>query len=268
MPSRIVQTLCSALFVLILLFMDKTTERSLWLLIPAGILVIGSFVFGKLINKLWYHKRPPKLDSYEINWIYRFLPYFKQLDSNRQVIFCQQLAMELTQKDFSSMAEKKMPEELKLMALGPAIRLQLLYTNPEAHHYHRIIFYHHAFPSPSKQYLHISETEHEDGVLIFASDALELAHANPDLYFNAALYEWSSLFIKLNKISELYPIESSTAWLVIQQILGTEKAKLEKYMGQINLDELSILVYCYLMYPEKLLAQLPDFFHIIKTRID
>ena len=125
MPSRIAQTLCTTLFLLTLFFIDKSTEDSLWVLIPTGILALASFVFGSLINQKWYQRNTPKLSDYELNWVKRFVPFYKNLPKIGQDHFCNQLAIQLTEKQFTSMSEKEIPEELKLMALAPTIILNL-----------------------------------------------------------------------------------------------------------------------------------------------
>lgn len=140
MPSRIVQTLLLSLFGIILLFIDKSTESCLWFIIPSGILAIASFVFGKLINQYWFSKHKPVLDAYEVNWVSKFIPYFSHLNESFKTKFLSQLAMELKHKEFESMTDKKLPEELKLMALAPAIRLGLDLNSPLAVKYNKIIF--------------------------------------------------------------------------------------------------------------------------------
>ena len=156
MPNRILQTILLSLFGLTLLFTDKSTDACLWYIIPTGILAMASFVLGKLINEYWFTKYKPVLDDYEIKWVSKFIPYFMHLEDANKVKFLSQLALELKQREFVSMTDKKLPEELKLMALAPAVRLGLDLNNPLAVKYHKIVFYHTAFPSPQYQYLHLS----------------------------------------------------------------------------------------------------------------
>ncbi len=268
MPSRIVQTLLLSLFGIILLFIDKSTESCLWFIIPSGILAIASFVFGKLINQYWFSKHKPVLDAYEVNWVSKFIPYFSHLNESFKTKFLSQLAMELKHKEFESMTDKKLPEELKLMALAPAIRLGLDLNSPLAVKYNKIIFYHTAFPSPQFQYLHLSETFHEDGVLIFASDALQIAHAQPGTYFNTALYEWASVFIEIYNLKDKLPLDDADSWTLIEGILQTEKKRLHDYMGIPELNVAAILIYSYIMYPQKLAESSPECFKFINSLVD
>jgi hypothetical protein len=267
MPSRIVQTLCSTLFVLTLLCIDKTTTDSLWLLIPTGFLVAASFTLGALINSYWYSRFPPKLITYEKNWVRRFVPFFDQLSPPEQEDFFNKLAFELAEKEFISMAEKDLPEELKMMALVPAVRLNLIHSNTEAKHYSRIIFYHHSFASPEQQYIHLSETHHEDGALVFASDALEAAYLKPDQYLNIALYEWCRVFVVLNKIEQQIDIKSSDAWPHINSLLSTETDKIIRYLGQPDADHLALLCYSYVTFPKEMEKRMPEFYQMMKSII-
>lgn len=265
MPNRILQTILLSLFGLTLLFTDKSSEDCLWYIIPTGVLAIASFVFGKLINSYWFAKFHPVLDDYEINWVRKFIPYFTQLDDAKKVKFLTQLALELKQREFVSMTDKKLPEELKLMALAPAVRLGLDLNNPLAVKYHKIVFYHAAFPSPQYQYLHLSETFHEDGVLIFASDALQSAHVQPDAFFNTALYEWASIFVELNKLKSNFSISDFDSWVYIEKILQTERKRLHDYMGIPELNVPAIFIYIYIMYPKNLLELLPEYYYKLKS---
>ncbi|MGB5026570.1 MAG: hypothetical protein WBO44_14535 [Saprospiraceae bacterium] len=268
MPNRILQTLLLTLFGLTLLFTDKSTEACLWYIIPTGILAMASFVFGKLINEYWFAKYKPVLDDYEIKWVSKFIPYFMHLEDFNKVKFLSQLALELKQREFVSMTDKKLPEELKLMALAPAVRLGLDLNNPLAVKYHKIVFYHTAFPSPQYQYLHLSETFHEDGVLIFASDALQSAHVQPGAFFNTALYEWACVFIEINKLKLNFPITDVESWAFIENILHTEKKRLHDYMGIPELNVWAILIYIYVMDPHKLLEASPESYYFISSFID
>jgi Mlc titration factor MtfA (ptsG expression regulator) len=261
MPSRIAQTLCTTLFLIVLFFIDKTTTSGLWILIPAGILAAASFTLGGLINSSWYAKFPPKLTAYELNWVSRFVPFYKLLDENERLNFNTKLAFELTERDFLSMSEKDLPEEIKMMILAPAVRLNLLSSDKKAAHYHKIILYHHAFASPDQQYLHLSETQHEDGAFIFATDALEAAYLKPDNYFNTALYEWCCVFVRIHAIQDLIHIDETESWNAIGNMLSTDKTKLLNYLRQPNVDHLALLCYCYVMYPSHLQNKLPAVYH-------
>lgn len=268
MPSRIVQTLCSALFLIILYFVDKTEMSSLWILIPAGILVAAAFTLGPLVNSWWYARYPPQLNAYELSWLRRFVLFIPSPEPNALQQFSNQLALELREKEFISMSEKDIPEEIKMMALAPAVRLKLVYTDKAAEHYRRIVFYHHAFATPEQDYFHLSETQHEDGVIILASDALEAAYLKPDNYFNTALYEWCTVFVLLRNIAELIQPDYKQAWEIINKIISTDTESLLKYLRQPNADTCALLCYCYVMYPEKIKTALPELYNQLKKMIE
>lgn len=258
MPSRIVQTLMTTLFLIILYYVDKTRLSSLWILIPAGILVAAAFTMGSLVNSFWFAKFPPKLNDYELNWVKRFVPFFKNLELDKQNTFCQHLALELREREFISMSEKDIPEEIKIMALAPAIRLNLLLTDKKVAHYSKIIFYHHAFASPDQQYLHLSETQHDDGALIFASDALEAAYLKPYEFFNTALYEWCAIFARLKSLPQIMYREESNSLQLIASIIQIDIRHLKTYLLQPVLDHYALLCYCSIMYPDEFLKRDPE----------
>jgi hypothetical protein len=182
--------------------------------------------------------------------------------------FCNQLALEIREREFISMSEKDIPEELKIMALAPAVRLRLKYTDKKSAHYSRIIFYHHAFASPDQQYLHLSETQHEDGALIFATDALEAAYVKPDHFFNTALYEWCCVLVMLQGIEEKLSIDSTQAWEVFNRIISTDAQTLLNYLKQQSANHYALLCYCYIMNPNELEKRLPGFYKLIQRMVD
>ena len=144
------------------------------------------------------------------------------------------------------------------MALGPAIRLGLTHEDPMAKHYHKIVFYHNAFPTPELPWLHLCETEHEDGVLILASDALEAAHINPAAFFNTALYEWCGIYIRLHDPGKEIALEEQEAWSHIEVMMHTERKKLHDYLGLPQINHLAVLLMCYLNDPKVFRQRLPD----------
>jgi hypothetical protein len=250
MPSRIAQTFCTAIFILVLYFTDKTRIESLWFLIPSGILAVAAFTLGSLINSIWYSKFPPALNTYEFNWTQRYVPFIQTYSVEQKKEFALKLAAELKEKEFISMSEKDMPEEIKIMCMAPAIRLNLSSQDKAVSHYRRLILYHHAFATPDQPYLHLSETQHEDGAIILASDALEAAYLRPQHFFNIALYEWCCIWIHLGKHLPLVFPSEELSWPLLEKLLSTDQNTLSVYLKQPKLNTAALICYGYIMHPE------------------
>lgn len=249
MPSRRLQTFCVLIFLLCLWLTDKNEITSLWILLPAGLLVVASFIFSDLINEWWFHRIPPDISSYERNWLANFVPYYAKLREDARKRFDSKLAKQLFRKEFIHMAEKDIPEEWKIMALAPAVYLGLDHTSKDADHYNRIVFYMHQFPSPKQDYLHVSEVEHEDGVLIFSVPHLESSYIKPESYFNTANYEWGEVFFKIHGLPQSWS-ENKVALIndCCQSIQITE-SDLLKYLCQDELSYGGMIMYYFLSFP-------------------
>ncbi len=269
MPSRRVQTLFTAIFLLVLFFCDKSDIASLWMLIPAGIAAVASFIMGDLVNQWWFEKFPSRLTNYELRWVDQFVSWYRSLGPDSQSRFSSALAYELIRKEFITMGEKGIPEEWKLMALAPAISLGLLSTKKESEHYSRIVFYQHPFPSPNQNYLHISENEEEDGVLIFSIPQLEAAYVNPTSFFNTALYEWGIVFFRLYPHQGLEnEQEMDSLRNVFLAELGIQEEDLKKFLMQPSIHVEGLIAYAYLMNPDSLMKFRPDLFEHINNLVD
>jgi len=267
MPSRRLQTFCLALFVVCLWWVDKQDVRSLWLLIPTGILAVASFIMGDLVNRWWFMNHPPTLGNYEKNWLLQMVPYFKRLPVSLQDQFIRILALDLHEKEFISMNEKSIPEEWKWMALAPAVYLGMHSQDSSAAHYSRVVFYFHAFPSPFQQQLHISETEHEDGVLIFSLPHLESSYVNPDAYFNTALYEWGIVWERLHARSIALDQSHEQTIALCMNALGTRAEDLKKYLGQDVLNATALVVYQFYLHPDWVQQNFPTMYEKLQGSV-
>ncbi len=269
MPSRRVQTLFTAIFLVVLFFCDKSDIASLWLLIPAGIAAVASFIMGELVNQWWYHYFPVQLTKYELRWLEQFVPWYNGMGPDSQSRFSSALAYELIRKEFITMGEKGIPEEWKLMALAPAVALGLTSKTKASEHYSRIVFYQHPFPSPNQNYLHISENESEDGVLIFSVPQLEAAYVNPASFFNTAIYEWGVVFFRIYPPPDIP--DEQTRKSICESLLaemGIQVDDLKKFLMQPNIDFYGIITYAYLMKPDSLMKYQPGFFEHMIQHID
>jgi hypothetical protein len=249
MPSRRLQTVCAVIFLLSLWLTNKQEESSLWVLLPTGALVVASFILGDLVNAWWFERHPPVLSAYEKAWLDRFAPYFGHLDPASRKQAESGLARDLIEKEFIHMGEQDIPGEWKLMALAPAAYLGLGYNNVQARRYSRIVFYNHPFPSPNQDYLHISETEHDDGVIILAVPQLEAAHHQASEHFNIALYQWGEVFANLYPVPHHWPTNKTEVLTSCCQVLGTTEAALCQYLGQTALLPVALAVYCAVLHP-------------------
>jgi hypothetical protein len=199
-----------------------TGDSHIILIIISCVLTVAAVTLRHWVDEKWYAANKLELGEYETKWLEKFFPYYSQISESAKSEFRTALAREIYLKEFIPMGLDTVPEEIKIMALAPAIQMGLHQSSKIMRHYNRIVFYIHPFITPNLQKVHISETDHEDGVLIFSIELLQAAYLNPQKYFNPALYEWSLIAVENEfekqevKLLSTIEIESS-----INQSIGT-----------------------------------------------
>ncbi|NOT37513.1 MAG: hypothetical protein HOP11_09065 [Saprospiraceae bacterium] len=239
-------------------------EPNLWFLLFMSILIVFLFIFKHQINEWWWSKRPIELEQRDKNWIKEHIALFKAPTIRDDDEFFLELAKYCQIQEFIPMGDFKIEEEAKWMSLSPAIVLKI-FKNPELYkHYIRTVFYRHPFLTPDQDYVHISEFNEEDGVLIFSIEQLFNANFHPDKYLNPALYEWSKIWSR----QYLTSIDLTDHNFIKENIckqLQCQYTDILVWMGQNELDEKALLVYNYILYPNELQKSLPEYFQEINN---
>lgn len=218
--------------------------------------------FQNIINDWWFSKFNPKLERQEIMWLEQFVPFIRDLPNDDKNEFFQELAKMLEKHEFIKMGLEKLPEELKWMALSPAVRLKI-YNHPKLYdEYIRTVFYPHPFITPNQDWIHISETYEEDSVMIYSAEHLQAAYANSKLYFNPALYEWSKVFVNILKID--IDIDINQCELLLNKLHETTIEKTLHWLGAKSIHFPSIAIYALLMDPVSTLKLFPELANLTK----
>lgn len=202
-----------------------------------------AFTMRFWVEEKWYGRRLAELGNYESAWIEDFLPYYNKKNQDDKTSFKAVLARELILKEFIPMGNEKLVEELKIMAIAPAIHLGLHHYPEVLKHYNRIVFYPHPFITPVIDQVHICETHHDDGVIILCSEMLQAAHVSPKKFYNIALHEWCDIALKNNCIDKK---NLPTADHELERIIQMNIQQLEEYLGvKANQDVVSAYINFY-----------------------
>lgn len=206
-------------------------------------LTVAAITMRHWVDEKWYQKNSLELGEYETQWLERFFPQFQKMPDSRKSEFKKALATEVFLKEYIPMGLEAIPEELKLMALAPAVLLELDSSKALLKHYNRIVYYKHPFLTPDIQTIHISETHHDDGVVILCIELLQASYINPSKFMNPALYEWCE--IALNNDYKKIPVHEVDVHQ-IEEKLGMSIAEIENYFGKkVNVKTLSKYIeYC------------------------
>ena len=162
-----------------------------WMIIIGVILIALVHVFSPQINWWWYSRHPKDLDAPIIQFLERFDLYYQQLAPMARIRFRQRMALLMMGNEYMPQGWESVPADVEAIIAAAAVKVRfheenLLYANCE-----KIVVYPLAFPSPA--YLHdwhSSEWFAEDGVVLFAADALMKGQLQPGKSIDLALYEY------------------------------------------------------------------------------
>lgn len=258
------------LVVLVLVYLFYTykidDEPSVYIILPAIILIVLIWILKHPINEWWWQKYSLDLSVAEKHWLNENFVFLKYLNEEKKQQFFKELAVFSEMQEYIPMGEIKVVEELKWMSIAPAILLQL-YKKPELRkHYIRTVFYKHPFITPDHDYIHVSETHHEDGTLIFSIEQLVNSYLKPNQFFNPAVYEWSIVanqFYKLN-----FSATSDSIMKLISEKLNSSFDNIFHWTGLKQINENALFYYCFVLYNLEMKKLCPEDFSLITSRMN
>jgi len=163
---------------------------------------VALFIFKHQINDYFYQIKTPEFSEQEKLFLIDRYSFVKNLSSEQQSIFFEELSRACLLHEFIPMNVSKMYEELKWMVLAPAVRLHIFKEKAIWRRYQRTVIYPHPFITPNVQQVHILERDREDGVLILSEEQLRASFWDSNKYLNPSLYLWSQICIEEKAIPE------------------------------------------------------------------
>lgn len=238
------------------------------LAIPFLIILAVVYVMSPQIN-WWYHQRkPPKLDDRLRQIINQHSTFYQHLSLEGKQRFRDRVALYMMAHDFVGMPKKNVPEDVK--GIVAACVVQLTFGLPDFYFpaFEKIIVYNHAFPSPQfPKNFHISETQKEDGVLLFSAPHLVKGFTQPASYFNIGVYEAMEVFQKAQP-ERVFPQMPKQVQNNLAQISNFPNDKLLEYVGLPKLNALSVAVTYFLNFPERFKSALPELYQSFKDMLN
>lgn len=237
------------------MFNDAGTYNYILVLIVIGLAVY--FMKAELDYK-FHEANPIELDPQVINFLEKKHDFYQSLNDSNKEKFRDRLSLYVEARMFKGIAseQKQVPEDLKVLVACHAVQMTLAHEDKLIGDFDRIILYQHPFGTPNKQFLHIVETELEDGVIILMMPYLLNAIHHPDKYYNIAFHAYGEALIKQNPQWDLSELER-VSWEDIETISGFKKDKLLLALGYDQIDLLPIIVAIYFSHREKFEAHLP-----------
>ena len=245
---------------------NETFYYGFIILIPAIIFV---FAFKPQIDYWFYNLRKPKLPSELKGVLKKFDPFYQSLTGSIKEEFEKRLQLYLLSKEFISTTENnKLSEDVKALIAAQHIKLSLgqkEYLYPE---YERVAIYSHPFLSPKYEDLaHVSEIEHEDGIILLSMDHAMKSIVQPGSFFNLSLYEYAQAFIKLHPTLFSQSTEIDDETLIACNYWNIEDIK--KQIGLPDLNTYAVGLVLYFERSQKFKAHNPElydwYFKILKV---
>lgn len=229
------------LFTLIGLYLSWEVDAEYsWMIILGVILVATNHVFSPQINWWWYTRHPLDLDPAMKTFLERFDLAYQQLGPVDKTRFRQRIALFKMGNEFMPQGWESVPEDIQVVISAAAVKVRfdeenLLFSNCE-----KIVVYPTAFPSPAhQQEWHSSEWFSEDGVVLFAADALMLGLMQPTKYLDLAVYEYCRIQNELT--GRQHQNNPGDPWAEIHSRTGWTMEQVQQMIGLQRVDEMAVL---------------------------
>ncbi len=236
-----------------------------WLLFVSLPLLVLAYIFKSQIESYYYNSTEQQVDSKLGNILKLQLPGFANLDeatfySYYNAIFRLDKSIEFIGKEVDNT-----PADIRFLTAACAF-----YFGDIAAHwrqeYGRIVLYQHPFLSPKfNEQVHITESEDEDGTIIFSVPHLVHGLSNGKQYLNIALYEYAHIYCKLNQLQIPESFEMVNYWRRFEQLGLLKEEKFYRYFGMRTFSPLALLATYYVYYPEKISNSFPEFHQLFNA---
>lgn len=244
--------------VIIFLYMTMEVSRQYSLYWAFSLMpLVVLYIFHPQLEWWWAQKHPPKINPLQVKFLNEHFDFFKNLNGAGKDKFLRRLTLFIMAREFIAQVGDSVPTPLQTMICAEGVRMTFGLEDYLVLSYERVVIYPHPFPTPDHKVLHHSETNHEDGVLIFASMPIVKQFRKEALIFNIALYEWVSALKHANKL--VFPQFEEDDWHVFGQVYGCPKVLVTASIGlpDYDLDTVAAVLYLtdppvfHKMYPEK-----------------
>ncbi|HQW12841.1 MAG TPA: zinc-dependent peptidase [Saprospiraceae bacterium] len=223
---------------------------SLYLAIPA-VIVSSTYMLGPQINFWWSKRNPPRLEPKVQRIFELYHPWYKNLDPKEKKLFNSRVVLYVEDKAWINMGiEEELPYDISAMIAFQAVRLTLSQNDFLMRPFDRIVVYPYPFLSPNyASFYHATETNMEDGALIFSMRHLIPAFQQPEKYFNIVLYEYARVF-KVTMPGINYPeVDTIEFWQDLYRVANYSFKEIHGLIGIPDaVDAWGVAVHHYFTY--------------------
>jgi len=183
-----------------------------WGILPILLLGVLTYIFSSELNHYWLNRFPVEIDEREHSFLANHHPFYHSLSHEKQIEFGRACIVFHRKRDYILQGIPNFPDDLKVLWSGQAVFLSHIFdlTLEDWDHYEKIVLYPHPFISPKIETVHASETNFEEGVILFSVDQLIPGMTQSHRFFNIGMYELVRIAkkIKPEAFSELNQYET------------------------------------------------------------
>ena len=170
-----------------------------WGILPLVLLGILTYIFSSELNHYWLNRFPVEIDEREHYFLANHHPFYHSLSHIKQKEFGRACIVFHRKRDYILQGIPNFPDDLKVLWSGQAVFLSHIFdmTLEKWNHYEKVVLYPHPFMTPKIETVHASETNFEEGVLLFSVDQLIPGMTQYHRFFNIGLYEFVRIAKKI-----------------------------------------------------------------------
>lgn len=223
-----------------------------WLIFIPVVLLVVIYVFSGQIDHYYHRYFPLKFDEKLRSWLTKYFPYYNLLSKDDKEKFEYRLGLYMSGRAFKSVGseQRDVPEDIKCMVAAHAVFMTLGIKDYLIGDMDRIFLYKHPFPSPDMPWLHNTETNTEDGVIILSLEQLTNAILNPAAFYNTAFHAYAEALIHVHGLEKLL-INIDPSWEKIEQCGAFTKDQIHKHTGHKEILPLIVHIHYFFSNAER-----------------
>lgn len=222
-------------------------------LVPSVLILAIIYIFHNNID-FWYRKKfPIRFDKNEVILADRYSPFYNKLSDSDKIIFEERMHTFIHAKEFKAMGREVQDVPHDVQFLTGLMTIEMTFSkelNFRLDHFDQFIFYKHPFPSPRHQYLHTTEVNAEDGVIIMALDYVSAAINDRKRFYHTGYHTLAEAYIYCFS-NEKYPID--IRWESIEQATKFRRDQIIKVLGTAKIDLLLVAISTYFVFSSELM---------------
>lgn len=235
-------------------------ENYAYYIIPQVIFLVVIYLLSPQIDWWWYQKHPPTLEKNLQKMFEQYIPYYRGLSPERQLLFQNRVAMYIIANEFIPKGWETVPEDVKAFIAANAVQLNFGREDYRMPPFERIVVYPTPFPSPQfPEDFHASEVYEEDAVLLFSAEHIMAGTMRVSKSFNVGLYEFAKV-LSLKYPDLDYPKVEDEVWTDLEKISGSSKSAVQNFIGLTAIDVLAVCIVFFFNYSQRFAQLLPEIF--------